>query len=151
MTPSEQITKQLNEEYDVFLNTKYEGQFAVPSFIIELFKKAIMAMPPFAHKINFNKVKAIVGMKPEELTNGLLQDVIKVVLNTSLEKLYGNSIVINNDDFLRIVDRQIHLEKFVLSYNNHVADFKKKLEMKKATLESLSGIRKNGMRVIPQA
>ena len=159
MTPSEQITKQLNDEYDVFLNTEYEGQIAVPSFIIDLFKKAILSMPPFAHKINFYRIKAIAGVKPEELTNGLLQDIIKVVLNTSLERLnseYSNALLIGlakekDEVFSRIIDKQIELEKFVLSYNNHMADFKKKLDIRKATLESLAGTRGNGLRIIPQA
>ena len=166
MTTAEQITKQLNEEYDSFLNLPYAGKIPPPSFIIDLFKKAIMAMPPYAHKINFRKVKVIAGMKVEELTNGLLQDVIKVVLNTSLDKLYGcvsmkkgkdledamegrKSLLTNN--FCDVIEKQIEIEKFVLAYNNHVDGFKKKLEMKKVNLESLSGLRNNGMRIIPQA
>lgn len=150
MTQNEQINKQLNEEWDRFLNEVYDSKFPVPSSIIDLFKKSIMSMPPFAHKIRFNKVRAISVMKPEELTNGLLQDIIKVILNTSLQKLYNND-GIHEEDFFRIIENQIQLEKFVLCYNNHVDDFRKKLEMKKATLESLSGARNNGLRIIPQA
>ena len=150
MTQQEQINKQLNEEYDNFLNEVYDSKFPVPSSLIDLFKKAIMSMPPFAHKIRFNKVRAISVMKTEELTNGLLQEMIKVILNTSLQKLYNND-GIHEEDFFRIIENQIQLEKFVLCYNNHVDDFRKKLEMRKATLESLSGARSNGLRIIPQA
>lgn len=146
MTPKEQINKQLNDEYDTFLNSKYDGKIAPPYYIIDLFKKAILALPPYVHKISFRKVKVIAGMKVEELTNGLLQDIIKVVLNTSLDKLFSGT-----DFFNSVIDDYIEIEKFVLAYNNHVDDFRKKLEMKKATLESLSGARNNGMRVIPQA
>jgi hypothetical protein len=154
MTQNEQINKQLNEEYDKFLYSKYEGSVKPPKDIIELFKTAILAMPPFAHKINFHKVKAIATTKYEDLTNGNLSDIIKVVLNTSLEKLYKTNDLIglkNEDSFLSIVDKCIAMDKFVLCYNNHVDDFRKKLEMKKATLESLSGARNNGLRIIPQA
>jgi hypothetical protein len=146
----EEINKQLNQEYDTFLNSLYTGKVDVPSFIVNLFKKAIMAMPPFAHKINFFKVKAIAKSKPEELTNGLLNDIVKVILNTPLEKLYSADITGN--DFYEIIDKHIELEKFVLAYNNHIDDFRKKLELKKATLESLTrNVNGNGLRVIPQA
>ena len=146
MTQQEQINKQLDDEYDTFLNTKYSGKIAPPLYIIDLFKRAIISLPPYAHKINFRKVKVIASMKVEELTNGLLQDIIKVVLNTSLDKLFSG-----NDFFNSVIDDYIEIEKFVLAYNNHIDDYRKKLEMKKATLESLSGVRNNGMRVIPQA
>ena len=145
MTQQEQISKQLNDDFNVFFNAKYDGKIEVPSYLIDLFKKAIMALPPSAHKINFHKVKVIAGMKTEELTNGLLQDIIKVVLNTPLDKLFiGN-------DFFNSINDYINIEKFVLAFNNHVDEFRKKLEMKKVRLESLSGARNNGMRVIPQA
>ena len=146
MLQQERINKQLNDDYDTFLNAKYTGKIAPPDYIIDLFKKAILALPPYAHKINFRKIKVIAGMKVEELTNGLLQDVIKVVLNTSLDKLF-----IGNDFFNSVIDDYIEMEKFVLAYNNHMDGFKKNLEMKKKTLESLSGVRNNGMSVIPQA
>lgn len=182
MTQNEQINKQLNEEYDKFLYSKYEGSVKPPKDIIELFKTAILAMPPFAHKINFHKVKAIATTKYEDLTNGNLSDIIKVVLNTSLQKLYKSGIFMDmqaikgkdysvdeliklsmernviisdaiheDNSFIGIVDKCIAMDKFVLCYNNHVNDFRKKLEMKKATLESLSGGRNNGLRIIPQA
>jgi hypothetical protein len=146
MTNQGEINKQLNEEYDKFLVLPYAGKVAVPDFIIDLFKKSIMAMPPFAHKINFHKIKAIAGMRPGELTNGLLSDVVKVILNVPMEKLYPDS------HFYSAVNLHIEVEKFILAFNKHIDDFRKGLETKKATLESLTkNISGNGLRIIPQA
>jgi hypothetical protein len=146
MSHQEEINKQLNEQYDVFLNSSYTGKVAVPSFIIESFKRAIMAMPPYAHKIDFHKVRAIGSMKPEDLTNGLISDAIKTILNVSPEKLYPTL------SFDAAVDKHIIVERFIIAFNKHIDDFRKGLESKKATLESLTkNMLGNGLRIIPQA
>lgn len=141
MTTEQQITTQLNDDYDKFQNGIYDGKVEVPENMIELFKVGILALPPSAHKINFIKVKVISAMKEKELTNALISDVIKVILNTPLEKLFGG-------DYDRIIDRYINFEKFVIAYNKHVDEFRKKLEMRRATLNSLSVQNRSPLHII---
>lgn len=132
MTSNQQVTAELNNAYDKFQNEIYNGKVEVPKDIIELFKKGVMALSSFSHKLNFYKVKVISGMKGTELTNMLINDVIKVVLNTPLDKLYPDS------DFEQAILSSIEFGKFVIAYNEHIDDFRKKLEMRKATLDSFS-------------
>lgn len=131
MTTDQQITAELNNSFDKFQNDIYDGKVEVPENIIEYFKTGIMALPPYAHKINFHKVKVISNMKVGELTNQLISDMIKVILNTPLDKSFDG-------DYNKIIDKYIEFEKFVLCFNAHVDDFRKKLEMRKITLSSLS-------------
>ena len=130
MTTEQQIEKQLNDELVKFQNGIYSGKVEVPKNIIELFKKGVMSMPAFSHRINFNKVKVIASKKPSELTYADLNDVVKVVLNTVL--------AVNYDNFDTAVKENIKIEKFVLCFNENVDDFKEKLKMKKTTLKSLA-------------
>lgn len=139
----QEINEQLSNDFDKFLNAFYKGAVVVPKNIIELFKTAILELPSFSHKINFLKVKAIVSKKTDELTNTDLNDVIKVILNVSLQKLYPDL------SFDKIIEQSIQMNKFVIAYNEHIEKFKKQLEAKKMTLQSLTnGLPKNGMRIV---
>lgn len=142
MTSVPQVDKQLQEEFDKFSNALYSGKISVPTNLIELFKIGIMKMPPFGHKINFNKVKVLGSKKIKELSNGDINDLIKVVVNTKLEELFL--------DFPEAVDSMIKLEKFILSYNQHIDEFQIQLQQKKTLLLSLSGssVRNNGLKII---
>ncbi len=131
MTTEQQIEKQLNDEFVKFSNGNYSGKVEVPKDIIEMFKKGVMVIPPFAHKINFTKVKTIASKKVDELSYADLNDVIRVVLNTSLELRYGN-------DFDEAVKQSIKFDKFVLCFNEVINDFQGKLKMKKTNLLNLS-------------
>lgn len=140
---AEEINETLNKDYEDFLNDIYKDR--VPGNIIEMFEKSIMALPPFAHKINFYKVKAIISKNPDELSNSDINDVIKAVLNVPLERLY--------DSLYDAIPEHIKFEKFVRDYNDHIENFKKKLNMKKTNLTNLSSgvLNKNGMKIIPRS
>lgn len=137
MTTDQQVTAELNNAYDKFQNEIYDGKTKVPENIINLFKNGIMALSPFSHKINFGKVNVVSKMKITELTNFLLSDIIKVILNTPIGKLYPDF------DFENAIKEHIVLEKFILEYNKHIDEFRKKLEMRKATLDSLTKVSNN--------
>lgn len=138
-----EVKEQINSDYDEFLNKPYSGHISIPENIIEVFKKCIMALPPFAHQINFNKIKSIATKDVKALTYSDLQCIIKVVLNTPLEKLY--------DNFFVAIPEHIKIEKFIISYNAAIDDFQKSLESKSKMLKNLSSgvLGKNGMRIIP--
>lgn len=138
MNAQQQIDQQLNDEYNKFYETKYDGKPYVPEEFIELFKKSIISVPPFAHKINFHKIKSISQKKVEMLTFGDLHEMIKVILNTPLGKLYPEMDE-SNKTFVSVVEKYIKIEKFVIEYNAQVEDFQGKLKMKKQTLQSLAG------------
>ncbi len=145
MSESE-INEQLNKEYDTFLYNTYKGKIEVPKDILTLFKNAILSMPPFAHKILFTKIKAIYTTKVEKLTNGDINDIVKVILNTPLEKLYLSYT------FEEMIAKQAKIDAFVISYNSHVEEFKKALEQKKKTLQSLTnGLPRNGSKIVALA
>lgn len=137
MTTDQQVTAELNNTYDKFQNGIYDGKVEIPENIISLFKAGILALSSFSHKINFGKVNVISKMQIGELTNFLLSDIVKVILNTPIEKLYPDL------EFEDAIKEHINLEKFILAYNVHIDDFRKKLEMKKATLDSLTRLPNN--------
>lgn len=141
-----EINEQLNKEYECFIYSAYNGKVKPPKDIIELFKRAILSIPPFAHKILFTKVRAISTTKYVDLTNSDLNDIIKVVLNTTLEKLYPN------EKFEVMVEKQIKMDAFVISYNSHVEEFKKSLEQKKISLQSITnGLPRTGSKLVALA
>lgn len=142
MTPAQQVDKQLQSDFDKFYNSAYAGKVEVPKDILAKFKTAIMSLPVQSHKINSNKIKAIAEKKVAQLSCGDINDVIKVIVNTPPEKMYA--------DFDKAVDGMIKFEKFILCYNEFIDEFQKKLEMKRATLMSLSGanVSKSSMRIL---
>lgn len=135
MNTSEQIEQQLKGEFDNFYNEVHKGAIPVPSNILELFKKAVMALAPHFHQVHASKIRVIASKTVPELTNGDIHDITKLVINTPLEKMYGS--------FDEAISAHIRYEKFILSFNKYVDEFNEKLRMRKATLENLSGIRNN--------
>lgn len=147
MTPTErEIQFQINKESNNFNNSIYKGEVPIPANIIQLFKAAIWALPTFAHKINFHKVRSIRTKYYKELTITELNDAIKVVMNVPIEKLYPA-----NTEFEVMEEDQIKFGDFVKCYNGVVEDFSSALKLKRDNLLLLSGVNHNGMRPIPQA
>ncbi len=141
-----EVNEQLNNEYNTFLYSPCKCKLPIPKNVIDLFKRAILAMPPYAHKILFTKVKAIYTTKVDKLTNSDVNDIVKVILNTPLEKLYLSYT------FEEMVEAQIKMDAFVISYNSHVEEFKKGLEQKKLRLKDLTnGLPRNGSKIVALA
>ena len=141
MTTEQQIEKELNDEFVKFSNGIYDGKVEIPKNILEIFKEGIMVLPPFSHKINFIKVKNIAAKKVSELTYADLNDVIKVVLNTSLNLSF--------DSFHEGVKHSIAMDKFVMAYNETISKFQDKLRMRRTTLQNLSSPKMNrGLQII---
>ena len=138
MSNDQVINKQLNNDYEKFYESKYDGKLSIPKGIIDMFKRAIISMPPFAHKINFYKVSSISNKDTKDLTFGDLHEIVKVTLNTPLQTLYPE-ITESEEKYKSVIKEHIIFEKFVMEYNLIIEDFKQKLSMKKKTLEDLSG------------
>ena len=140
------IDQQINEELETFKNKVYDGKVEIPKNILELFRTGILFLAPQTHGILASKLKALYITPVKKLTNGMLSDIIRLVVCTPFGKIYEGV------EFEVALESHIKLEKFILGYNLHVDEFQNKLKMKKATLQSLSqGVRGNGMRIIPQA
>lgn len=142
MTTEQQIDQQLNDEYNKFMNSKYEGKVEVPENFIDVFKKSVMALAPQFHQININKLHVIANTNDEDLTIDHIHAANKMILNTPFEKIY--------DNFYEAMESHSKIQKFIVCYNKVVDDFSEKLKMKKATLQSLSSPSLNGnsMRII---
>lgn len=137
------VQEQINNELLKFQTETYNGKVEIPSDILEYFKKGILSLPPQVHGLSAHKIKAIYTRKPKEITNGELQDIIRIIFNASFDKMY------EGEDFIKALDKHIALEKFILSYHNEVDDFQAKMKMKRATLQSLTrGVGSNGMKII---
>lgn len=138
------IEHQINDELEKFKNEIYNGKVSIPADILVLFGKGVLFLAPQTHGILASKLKALYTRQVSEITNGELSDIIKIIVNTPLGKLY------DSDGLEILLDKQSKLEKFILCYNNHINDFQEKLKMRRATLQSLSkgvnGI--NGMRIL---
>lgn len=124
------VEQQLQQDFDNFYNSIYDGKIETPSNILDLFKKGVMSLAPQFHKINSNKLHVISKTNYKQLTIGDLKDVITIILNTPFDKLYN--------DFNEAMESHLKVQKFVLSYNNHVEEFNKKLQLRKATLLDLT-------------
>jgi len=133
MSTKEQIEQQLKSEFDKFYNEPHKGTIPVPANILELFKKSFMALAPHFHQVHATKVRVLANKLVSELSNGDINDMVKLIINTPMEKLY--------EGFDEAVHSHIQLEKFILSFNKYVDDFNAKLRMKQTTLENLSGMR----------
>lgn len=130
-TAQEEVQSQLSRDYDNFLSSVYVSKVGIPKNLIEAFKIGIMMIGSFNHKINFNKVKIIASSKIEDLRVGEINEIIRVVMNVPPERIYK--------DFKSAVEGNIALEKLVVEYNETIENFKKQLDLKKVTLESLAG------------
>ena len=130
MDARKQANEQIKAEYDKFYNGIYDGKVPVPLNFVELFKKGIMNMSAFSHKIFASKIKVIASRLPEELTNGDLNLVIKVIVNVEMKHLYSS--------FEESVEDTIKIQKFTLCYNEYVEAFKEQLEMKRVRLLDLA-------------
>lgn len=135
---SNDVNAQINEEMNKFYNKIYLTKSDIG--LKELFKKAIMRMAMQQHKIPMTAIRDIVNTPEKKLTVFMVECICKVVLNVPLERLYKN--------FEDAVAQQIKFEKFVSEFNKYCEDFSKELQIKRATLHSLSG---NNLRIIPQA
>lgn len=136
------VQEQINNELFNFQHEVYKGKVKVPHDILETFLKCVFALPPQVHGLSARKIKAIYQKNVSQLTNGELQDIIKVVFNTPLEKIFIPT------SKLPAIDEQIKFEDFVREYHALVDEFQKKLQMKKATLQSLSHGGGSGMKIL---
>lgn len=140
---NKEIEEQINSDYQVFLYQKYSGHISPPKNILDIFKKAVMALPPFFHKIDFNKIEWIIKTKYADLTNDDLNEMIKLIFNTPLDKMF--------DSIEQAVPEMKQITKFSVSYNTMISEFQQKLQDKSKMLQTLSsGVLggKNGMRII---
>lgn len=148
MNTNEQIQQSLNEETARFYEKKYDGKLSIPFEFPLLFKIAISNLSSYSHKINFHKVKSISKKTSPEYTFGDLHEIIKVLLNTPLNKLYPH-MEESEGEFIDAIDEHIKVEKFVIEFNQIIDKFKSGLEMKRRTLQDLAGKPSNSMRIIP--
>lgn len=143
MTAAQIADKQVNDEIQKFMDKVYDGKLNVPANIIELFKRAVMVVPPNFHQVYFSKIKLIASREPNELSNGEISDVVKLILSATPQSLY--------DDFEEAIATHCKTEKFIRAFNEHVEDFMRKMKLKRTTLMDLSGANgghMNGMRRI---
>lgn len=141
-----EIDAQIMGEYQKFENAIHKGVLDVPHNIVTLFINGCMALAHNSHKIHATRIKVIANTPYDELTNGDIQEVIKIIINTPPEKLYPIS------NFLEAIDSEVRFQKFIISYNNAITEFQKNLEQKKKMLASLSqGVPSgNSMKIVPR-
>lgn len=140
---NEEIKEQIDADYQAFLYQKYTGHIKPPKNILSIFKRAVFALPPYFHKIDFNKIEGIVKTKYDDLTNDDINEMVKLIFNTPLDKSFDSLEV--------AIPEMKQLTKFAVSYNTMIEEFQEKLRGKSTMLQSLSsGVLggKNGMRII---
>jgi len=127
---TQDIEKQIQDDYKKFQTATFEE--ALPKDIIEKFKLAIMAIAPNSHQLHPKTIRDIVGKKEKDLTNIEVGFIIKVIIETPLEKIFGADFNKSINELEKILD---------LNVACNVADAKKKEELyqRKATLLSLAG------------
>jgi hypothetical protein len=132
MTAQQNVDKQLQNDHEKFINSIYSGNVPVPVNILEIFRIGIMAMAPFQHRIQALRIKSILSKNLDELSNGDLNEIIKVVVNVPLQMVY--------DEIDEAIEKTIRLDKFVLCYNSMIEDFQREQQMRRAKLMELSGV-----------
>ena len=149
MNTNEQIEKTLNDDHNKYYEGVYAGKAPIPEDLIKLYKRGIRSRAPFAHKANFHRVKSIFNSKIEELRVRDLHEMIKVIMNTPIEKLYDNTQ--DDQQLNEAINDYLKVEKFIIEFNQMNEVFRNALELKRVKLQELAGTRTNGMRIIPQA
>lgn len=138
MNPKE-IEKRINDDFAKFYNSTYNGG-ALPENAIELFKKALMFMPPNAHKIHTAQLLKIISNPVSALTWLEVGLVTNVIVAVRLKDLYENL-----DDALT---QNGALEVLRTTYNQRVAELEEELARKRHTLENLAGTKKQPLKII---
>ena len=130
MTTEKQIDEQIQGDYARFYNKIYDGE--LPEDLIELFKKAFMALSPNTHQYHANKVKEMGAKSVRDLTNLELGMVINLIVSVPPERLYKT--------FDESVDNILRIEVIRKQYNEIVDKMNQELGKKKERLMGLSGV-----------
>lgn len=135
MNINEQIEKEMEKFYNSVYSKGVKGLNLIP-----LFKKCVMNLSPQQYLISVQGLKQIVNTPEDKLTVIMIEKICKVIMNVPFKLLYKN--------FDEAIGDQLKIEKFVIEYTNYVDSFQKDMQVKRATLQSLSP---NGLRIISKA
>lgn len=132
------IQQQLDEKHGKFLKQAYDAK--VPDGLIQSFINAIMTIPPQGHKVMLEVIEGVTSKTEEELTFEEVGIVIKVLLNTSWDKLYA--------DLHEAIEKHRDIENFIIVYNEKIAKHENALRAERETLMKLAGVGLSNGRII---
>ena len=134
MTTQKDIDEQIAKEYNEFYLALYDGEIAVPSDILVRFAKALMAVPPSAHQIHANRMRALIDKPVNELTWVEVGAVTNVIQAVPFRDVY--------DSLDEAIEKTQGLEVLRVAYNSTVSALDKKMEKKKRALMEMGGLMK---------
>ena len=129
MTEKE-IDHEIQKEYDAFNQGLYTTE-KLPNDIMERFKKAVFKLPPAAHKLNTEVIKAIVNKKVKELTNFDVPTILNTISQCPLSDLYK--------DLDEALLKNKEIDNLKISYNILVMQINKSMTEKRERMMKLSG------------
>jgi hypothetical protein len=130
MTTTADIDAQVKNDVDAFNNKVYDG--FVPQSFLDMFKKAIMRIPPAQHQYPMGFVRRIVDKRLNEHTVLEVAQMINIIYSTPFGDIY--------DTIEEAISTTETFDKIRGEHNNKVQEFEKKTIAKKNRLMQLSGV-----------
>lgn len=130
MTTPQEIDAQIQKDIDAFDRKVYDG--FVPQSFLDMFKKAIMRIPPAQHQYPMAFIREILGKKQNEHTVGEVTRMINVIYATPFGDIYP--------DIDTAIETTEQFDKVRYEHNKKVQEFERKTIAKKQRLLSLAGV-----------
>lgn len=126
------IDKQIQDDMDRFNDSIYDDM--LPLLFLDYFKKAVMVIPPAAHKCGLGFIKEIINKRPDEISVLEIGVIINFIYGCPFKELYEN--------VEEAVDTTIAFDEFRARYNQKVSDLQDSLNRKKKKLLEIGGFLK---------
>lgn len=136
-----EIDKKIAEEYNDFYVGVYDGSIPVPANLVDLFKKALMVVPPIAHQYPSARVRQMLDKPVEELSWVETGKMVNVIVEAPFHTLYK--------DIDEALVGAAKIEEFRMNWQAVVAKFDETMKRKREALSNLAGTRKQPMQIIP--
>lgn len=130
MTTRAEIDKQIDADIERYNNSVYDGN--VPDSFVEYFKKALMIIPPAAHKYKMGFLDALIKKHKSVITNLELGMMINLIYACPFKDIYSSL-----EEGIEITKQFDAVRE---EYNQKSSDIERQLMKKKQRLLSLSGI-----------
>lgn len=133
MTTEQDINKMIQEKYDKYRNSIYDGSVPFPVEALRLFKKAMMVVPWEGHQYNMVRVKEICDIESVAAITWLEAGMIMNFLNKVPPKeIFGS--------FSHYAEFMIAASDFHIEYNKVTEKWQREIEGYKNRLMNTSGI-----------
>lgn len=139
MTTEKDINEQINKDVQRFHEAAYQG--GLPQKFVDYFRKAIMMIPPAAHKIGMDRIKIMTERRIDDIPFLEVGTMINMIISSMPVNLYESL-----EEYLEI---NAEFEKIREDYNKAASEFEEKIYKKRAKLMDIAGLSRNTAQLKP--